>query len=111
MKSSVLFIPPLALPFSPLRLFPLRLLLPCAFADAGAQLADGFGESGEDGVRDDVVADVEFDDLGDGGDRRDVAVGEAVAGGDVQPGARGERGGGAQPFEFFGGAGAPFEEL
>src|SRR5919202_479660 len=90
-------------------------LLPIAFrspsglrpADAFAHLADGLGEAGEDGAGDDVVADVELGDLGDGGDLRDVAVGQPVAGGDVQAVLRGERGGLAQAVEFGGDAHAP----
>src|SRR5436190_15978597 len=69
-------------------------------ADARAHLADGLGEAGEDGAGDDVVADVELRDFRDGGDLRDVAVGEAVAGGDVQAVLRGERGGLAQALQL-----------
>src|ERR1051325_5868603 len=83
--------------------FPLRLRL----AYAGAHLADGLGESGEYRACDDVVADVELCDFGDGRDLADVSVGEPVAGGDVQAVLRGERRGLAQALQLGGGARAP----
>src|SRR3989440_694325 len=97
-----------AFPFA-LCLLPLAFCLPSRLrlAYARAHLADGLGESVEDGACDDVVADVELRDFWNGGDLRDVSVGESVSGGDVQAVLRGERGGFAQALEFGGGAHAP----
>src|SRR3989440_8963103 len=97
-----------AFPFA-LCLLPLAFCLPSRLrlAYARAHLADGVGESFEDSAGDDVVADVELRDFWNGGDLRDVSVGEAVAGCDVQPVLRGERGGLAQTPQFGGGAHAP----
>src|SRR2546421_12150123 len=84
-----------------------RSILSLRLAYARAHLADGLGESGEDGAGDDVVADVELRDFGDGRDLGDVAVGEAVPGGDVQAVLRGEHGGLAQAVQLGRGARAP----
>ncbi len=43
-------------------------------------LAHRFGQSGEDCARDDRVADVEFDDLGDRRNRLDIVIVEAMTG-------------------------------
>ena len=59
--------------------------LRASLSDAVAHLAHGHVESAKDGARDDVVADVEFSNLGDGGDRADVSIGETVPGGDLKP--------------------------
>src|ERR1044072_755797 len=80
-------------------------ILRLRLAYARAHFADGFGEAGEDCAGDDVVADVELGDFGDGRDLADVAVGEPVSGGDVQAVLRGERGGLAPAFKLCGGGG------
>ena len=64
-------------------------------------IAHRLGQTVEDRARHDRVADVEFDDLRDGGDRLDVVIVEPMSGVDGQ--ARGDAAklrGGAQPFEL-----------
>ena len=63
---------------------------PRALPDRAAHFAHRAFQTDEDGARDDVVPDVELAYLADGGDRADVARGEAVAGGDLQTRLRGE---------------------
>ena len=52
-------------------------------ADTLAHLADGYVSPAKTERATMLVADVELDDLADGGERADVAVGEPVAGGDT----------------------------
>src|SRR5207248_1337486 len=60
--------------------------------DRSAHLADRALQADEHSARDDVVPDVELAYLVDGGHRADVARGETVSGGDLQPRLRREDG-------------------
>ena len=76
-------------------------------------------EAGEDGARNDAVADVELDDFRDRGHRRHVVVGEPMAGVHFEPEIRGALGSRGQALQLarlrgarrFGvGAGVQFDD-
>ena len=85
-----------------------------------AELGDDGGKTFKNGLADYEVADVEFDDFGDGGDGRDVGVGEAVAGVDFEAEGFGEVRTFGEADEFVGvacfravgvGAGVEFDDV
>ena len=70
-----------------MRITPRRLI------HQSAHPADGRLQTDEDRLADQEMADIEFADMRDGGDRADIVIGQAVAGMDFQPQVGAELGG------------------
>lgn len=76
-------------------------MLALVLGHGGEHFGDGGGQTDEDGAADDVVADVQFAEVGNAEERGEIGSGDAVSGIDLETEGMAVGSGGHEPCQFF----------